>query len=137
MKGVHMTGVNRKIYIFIYIWLPLVVWMAVIFHFSITSQPQMPGQAGGDISYLHLPVYFILSALFLRMFLTGKYRQHGFLLAIVNSTVYGAAMEALQFFTQVRFFDYLDMGLNFAGSCLVFIFASGALGKLVPIKSQD
>jgi VanZ family protein len=115
------------------LWLPLVLWMAVILHFSIT--PQIPGPVGEDISYLHVPVYFILSGLFLRLFLTDKHgEKEGFFLAIVVSTLYGVLMEALQFFTQVRFFDYIDMMLNFAGSCIVLVFVPRVLGKFVMKK---
>ncbi len=130
----YMMKVDRKISG----WLPLVLWMAVIFHFS--TGPQLPGPAGyagGDISYLHVPIYFVLSALFLRMFLGGRGAKSCFIIAVAFSTIYGIVMEVFQYFLPDRIFSLADVGLNFAGSCLVFIFASRVLRKLVLMKSQN
>jgi VanZ family protein len=125
-----------KISSIISVWLPLVLWMMVIFQFSITTQPQIPGQPGEDVSYLHIPVYFVLSALFLRVFLTGKrVDKRGLLLSIALATAYGAAMETIQFFSQVRLFDFLDILLNLAGSCIVLVFAARPIGKIMLMKS--
>ncbi len=124
-------GLARKVSLL----MPLVVWMALIFTFS--AGPSMPGPAGDDISYMHVPAYFVLSALFLRPLLAGGYRRGGFLLAIIFATVYGAMMEAVQLFTAARLFEYSDMALNLAGSCIVLVFCWRKLGRLLLLRSQD
>ena len=113
------------------LWIPLLLWMSVIFYFSTIPQVQMEETYGyvgrGDISYLHLPVYFILSFLFLRLFIASEYKNRSFIIAVLSSTIYGACMEVMQIFIDGRFFSYLDMLLNFAGSCLVIIFMKRTL----------
>lgn len=109
------------------IWLPLLAWMAVIFHFS--SIGVVPAPPGTDISYLHVPAYFVLSALFLRLFVRGGVSR-GFSLAIIASTSYGLLMETVQPLFHARMFSLLDMVLNLAGSCLILAFLSGRFERL-------
>jgi hypothetical protein len=115
------------------VWLPLAAWMAVIFHFSLLTE--IPGPAGSDISYLHLPAYFMLSALLLRLFVIEGVKR-GFLLAIIASTSYGLIMEALQPLLQARMFSLQDIALNFAGSCLILILSSRRSEKAMRIMSR-
>ncbi|MBN2330627.1 MAG: VanZ family protein [Candidatus Aenigmarchaeota archaeon] len=113
------------------LWLPLAAWMAVILHFS--SVAQVPVPAGTDISYLHVPAYFVLATLFLRLFLKEGVRRR-FPLAIIASASYGMLMESVQPMFHARTFSFLDMILNLAGSCLIIAFLSKrgerALGML-------
>ncbi len=98
------------------LWLPLAAWLSVIFHYSLMAA--VPAPAGTDISILHVPAYFILSALFLRLFIREGIGR-GFALAILASTGYGLAMETLQPLAFARTFSYMDIILNLAGSCLI------------------
>jgi hypothetical protein len=104
---------------FLLAWLPTGAWMAVILNYSLLSQVPSPG--GFDISYLHVPAYFVLAALFLRLF-----SQHGvarrFWAAISASVSYGLAMELMQPMFNSRTFSISDIALNIAGSCLVLAF---------------
>jgi hypothetical protein len=122
--------------------LPAVIWMAVIFYFSVISQPQVPGggQAGDDISYLHLPAYFILSSLLLRgnklLFIRAS-DMRAFTSAIAISTLYGAMMEIAQMATLIRFFSLMDIMLDLAGSAVIIVFMHGVPGKLLLMGYRD
>ncbi len=115
------------------VWLPLVAWMAVIFHFSLVTG--IPAPAGSDISYLHVPAYFMLSALLLRLFIKEDIKR-AFPLAIAVSASYGLIMEAMQPFIQGRMFSVLDIALNFAGSCLILLLLSERCSNLMRIISR-
>ena len=115
------------------IWLPIVAWMSVIFHYSLMAV--VPAPAGTDISYLHVPAYFVLSALFLRLFIKEGIGRR-FALAILASTLYGLAMEALQPLALARTFSYTDIVLNLAGSFLILAFLSKRSERLMRLLEK-
>lgn len=119
-------------------WFPLILYSAIIFYFS---SVQLPLTEGVDISYMHIPTYFLMSVLFLRLFLTEGYEKLTFsksiLLAILCSFVFGALTEAWQSFLPGRFFSYYDMLLNLIGASFLYIlkiFKREKLAKLLLLK---
>ncbi|UCD07734.1 MAG: VanZ family protein [Candidatus Aenigmatarchaeota archaeon] len=114
----------------IWLWSPLIVCLVVILYISSIQIPGIPGLPGADISFIHLPLYFILSALFLRIFIE---KRRSFISAILCSTMYGILIEIFQLFLPWRSFSFYDIILNFIGSCFVYIFISINLRKILLI----
>ena len=70
-------------------------------------------------NYEHIVEYFILSFLLYRGFRNSRYKNVAFSLAILIALVYGISDEMHQYFVPGRSFDFLDMGLDFLGACLI------------------
>ncbi len=139
----------------LWLWLPLIFYLVIILYLS--SIPRIPGPPGIDMSFIHVPLYFLLSALFLRLFLRGNKNSgltrllsqivnrltartdnwvnlnYTFIFAIICSTMYGIFIEIFQFFLPWRSFSLYDILLNLVGSCFVYVFISVKLRKLLLI----
>ena len=116
----------------LWLWAPLIAYLAAVFYLSsVPVIPGPPGAPGIDASMLHVPAYFLLAALFLRIF--PAERGRAFLFAILFSTAYGLFIEAFQFLLPWRFFSLQDIALNLVGSCLVCVFIPARLRRLLMI----
>jgi VanZ family protein len=100
-------------------WLPVAVWMGVIFAASSTRIGG--GSAGVPDWVAHAAVYLVLSVLFCRA-LAGGFRAPltagGALLATLLSTLYGISDEYHQSFVPGRDASVGDVASDFAGSAL-------------------
>ena len=100
----------------------LVVWMALIFYYSIEPTEKNFSSHSERISLSpHLVAYFVLSVLFLAFF-TMRGSQHPFILAISFAFLYGFFIEGLQYFIPYREFSLADSFMNFLGSSAILIF---------------
>lgn len=101
------------------LWLPVVLWMAVLFGFSAQTS------GGGGLSIpdwlSHGTVYAILSGLICRA-LAGGWRgsltRRGALMAVLLSTAYGVSDEYHQSFVPHRDASVADVGKDFGGALL-------------------
>jgi len=103
---------------FLYYWLPVVVFCALLFAQSSFSTPKvMPAYPHMD-KLLHLVAYSILGALFLRGFSNSKYKNHGWLIRIASiflTGIYGATDELHQYYVPFRSADTWDVTCDFLG----------------------
>lgn len=112
-----MTPLIRRLFL----WGPVVVQMAVIFHLS---SLQDPGPLPGDISDKsgHFLGYALLSALMLRAVAGGRLRAITWrlaLAAVALSSLYGATDEAHQSFVAGRSPEVLDWAADSMGAGVV------------------
>ena len=101
-------------------WLPVVVYVVLIFYLSSIPGPQVPTPGGVDLSPIHIPLFFGLSYLIFRA-LERKGATTAIILAILLSTIYGVLDEVHQTFVPGRDFNILDITFNFIGSSLILL----------------
>jgi len=73
---------------------------------------------------VHFVLYGLTSILLFRHFMRKTDRRKAFYKAVVLASIYGAAMEVVQYFLPYRSFSLGDMAANAAGAflaCLVYI----------------
>ena len=101
--------------------LPVLIFLGLIFFTS--SQPQFPGisSTGVNLSWLHIPIYFILAYLLLRIFKAVEHR-YAFQVAILLAVLVGVADELYQGFVPGRTTSITDLLLDALGSSLVLLF---------------
>lgn len=102
----------------IYLWIPLLAWMGLIFYLS--AQPDLPRPATdwlGDVIGMggHAFVFGVLAVLWAR--LLGK-RRHPLLLAFLLTMLYALSDEFHQSFVPGRHTDPLDLLWDGAGAAL-------------------
>ncbi len=107
-----------KLKFFLLYFLPVILFMGIIFYFSSIPQPPTLG-IKYSASYEHVLEYFILSFLLYRGFKNSRYENIAFILAILIAIVYGISDEIHQFFILGRNFDFLDMGFDALGAFLI------------------
>ncbi len=91
------------------LWLPPLVYMAVIFHFSSESDPLPTVTAHVWDKLLHLSEYAVLAALLCRAFRgEGAGWPTAILFALVTTSFYGASDEWHQSFVPLRTSDVRD-----------------------------
>lgn len=90
-------------------------YMVLIFYFS--SLKTIPGTGGSDLSLFHIPEYFVLSFLLLRLFSGNVW------LAVSFATAYGILDEVHQHFVG-RTFSAFDIFLDLAGASLIVLIIS-------------
>lgn len=108
----------------LYLWLPLVVWMGVIF--SLSDQPNLPKPELGWVGKLlsnaaHLCEYGFLAALWARA-LSGSVRAEGFrhalFVAFLLALLYALSDEFHQYFVPGRHADPKDLLVDALGAIL-------------------
>lgn len=116
-----------KFRLFFYYWLPVIIWMGLIFYFS--SQPIiylefiLEEEIGLPIErwVMHIIEYAILSGLLYRALMKSRLRKYSFVLAILMSIFYGLSDEVHQIFVIGRSFDFLDLLMDSIGAILMQI----------------
>ena len=103
---------------FVLYFLPIVLFMGIIFYYSSQPYPPVVNLEHGA-SYEHILEYLILSFLLYRGFINSKYKNIAFILAILIAIVYGVSDEMHQYFVPGRNFDFIDMSLDALGACLI------------------
>lgn len=111
---------NKKEAAILRFWMPVFLWMIVIFAFSSLPGEDLPEIKGFQLDKLaHFAEFFVLSALLVRAFL-GTYLKPGLtrviILSIIIASLYGATDEWHQYFTQDRTPDFFDLAFDFIGS---------------------
>lgn len=107
----------RTILIF---WLPLVVWLLVVYNFSATPAKDLPQINVPYIDKLfHAVVYFVFGVLLIRAFDKSDFNvslAKLAVLAIIISICYGISDELHQLFVQGRSCEVFDFLADCAGS---------------------
>jgi len=103
---------------FLYLWMPLLAWMGLIFYLS--AQPDLPhpdiGLAGLVLSSgAHAFVFGVLAVLWLRIL--GE-RRHAVLVALVLTMLYAFSDEFHQLFVPGRYADPWDLLCDGVGAVL-------------------
>lgn len=102
-----------------------VIWMTALF--ALSSVPQPGNETAHQIlavrptwqSLLHLPAYFVLTALWWRTLRTQKWTVGAALTgAVLVSVVYGVLDEVHQYFVPGRFLSLTDVAMNLVGAVL-------------------
>ena len=94
-----VSDARTPIVSFVWLWLPVLVYMAGIFSASAMSNPPMPSDVP-DVS-LHGLAYFGLSALLIRAFAHGRWSgvtRRALVLGFVVAVIYGLTDETHQIF---------------------------------------
>ena len=109
----------------IYYWLPVIIYIVLIFYFSSLSRIEaietIPEFILKD-KLLHLIEYSILAILLYRAL--NQYQQFqstALILAIILSTFYGLTDELHQLFVPGRFFSIADLFSDFLGSNIILL----------------
>lgn len=111
-----MTGKYKN---FLYYWLPVILYCALIFCQSSGPAPVSVPELPYSDKLLHLAGYSLLSALFFRAYQTTRFRDRFYLVAllsILSATLYGASDEFHQYFIPSRSADIWDAFADFLGS---------------------
>jgi VanZ family protein len=122
-------------------WLPLVLWMGVIFYFS--AQPDLPHLPEALIDLVikklgHMAEYAVLAALAvwaLRQSASATERR-AFVWALLVAGSYAVSDEMHQYFVPGRNPQPLDVGFDVLGACLGLLLLSRVLpsGKGPPTR---
>jgi VanZ family protein len=102
----------------LYLWLPVVAWMGVIFFLS--AQPDLPRPGVGWANWLissmaHMVMFGVLAVLWVRAL--GE-RRHPWLLAFALSALYALSDEFHQAFVPGRYPDPWDLVCDGVGAAL-------------------
>jgi VanZ family protein len=102
----------------LYLWLPVIAWMGLIFYLS--AQPDLPLPGLGWASFLvssaaHVFVFGVLAVLWARAL--GRHR-HGWLVAFTLTVLYALSDEFHQAFVPGRDPDPLDLVCDALGAAL-------------------
>ncbi|HTK03394.1 MAG TPA: VanZ family protein [Alphaproteobacteria bacterium] len=121
----------RKILQQFNLWLPVVLWMALIFHFSAGTVPSVSNVYWQDFAVKktgHFLLFGVLAVLIYRGLIgNGVNKKKALIWAIILSTFYGATDEFHQMFTQGRESRIRDVFIDGVGA-----FGLGFLGyKLI------
>ena len=110
-------------------WLPVVLWMAVIFYLS--AQPELPHHPEALIDLVikklgHMAEYAILAALAVWSLRRGtpSTEARAFLWALLLAASYAVTDEMHQYFVPGRNPQPLDVGFDVLGACLGLLFIS-------------
>ena len=116
-----------------WLWLPVLVYMAGIFSASAMSNPPMPEDVP-DVS-LHGLAYFGLSALLIRAFAHGRWSgvtRRALVLGFVVAVIYGVTDEGHQIFVPGRHADVRDLQADAIGAAIAAaaVWAWGIIRRL-------
>ena len=104
-------------------WLPVAIWMGVIFFFSTLPEAMTPGRYILPDKVCHAGEYFIL-ALFILIALsrTGTAGlTASFWIVLLWVTVYGLSDEIHQLYVPTRHFDLMDLAADAGGALVLFL----------------
>lgn len=123
----------------LWLWGPVVAYMALIFYQSSLSNPSLPSSLSDKV--VHLAAYGVLAGLVVRALLGGFPRPvtwRAAVLAVLITVLYGASDEWHQSFVPRRAADVMDLVADGAGALLAVVAAWGC-GILWPriLSSQD
>ncbi len=115
------------------LWLPVLLYMAVIFGLSSISRP--PATPGGSDKVLHALSYGVLGYLFARALTGGRSEvtSRVVLLTICFGALYGASDELHQYFNPPRAVEAADLLADTIGAGL----GAGALHAWGIIRGRD
>ncbi len=127
--------------IFLFYWLPLLVYLALIFTQSAFPAPQ----TGLKIPHLdkgvHAAIYSLLGILFCRAYGRTWPRMGPrwlMIVSILSATVFGLSDEIHQYFVPYRSADRMDLLADFLGSAVgVFIYRHAIGGEIYPDQMRD
>ncbi len=111
---------------FLFYWLPVFIYCLLIFTQSSYPSPESVPDWPYIDKLLHIAVYALLGALFLRAFRTLRI-QHNLklvmILSILLSSLYGISDEIHQYYVPFRNADFLDALADMIGSvCGVYVY---------------
>lgn len=105
-KKAILLGVEKKIIKFLNLWLPPVLWAALIFNFSsgtVPSASQIYWQDFAVKKVAHFLLFGVLAVLIYRALIgQGMSRKNAAIWAVLSAFFYGATDEYHQMFTQGR-----------------------------------
>ena len=100
-------------------WMPVIVWMAVIFAVSSIYEDRLPHIDIISVDKIfHFSEYFVFGILLFRAFLGSRIPLSVpavILLSIILASAYAVADECHQYFVQGRSADFFDFLADFAG----------------------
>ncbi|MAG52723.1 MAG: hypothetical protein CMH62_02055 [Nanoarchaeota archaeon] len=100
-------------------WVPVYLYMGIIFYFSSQSSISLGGQPIGGPNIIaplrHSAEYFILALLVFRGSITSKFRKNSVLITILISGLYGFSDEVHQYFVPGRTFSFGDILFDLLG----------------------
>lgn len=121
-----MIKMNKILKNQIFYWMPVYIYMVLIFYFSSQSSIVVGGKiiSGGYIvPYLvHLLEYSILSLLILRAAENSKFNTNPILWTVTVSSLYGISDEVHQYFVPGRTFGLVDILFDLIGIFMGIIF---------------
>ena len=127
---------KTKIVNFLFHWLPVIVWAAVIFRISSGKVPLASHVYWQDFAvkkFAHVTFFGFLAALIYRALRgSGIERKKAAIWAIIATAFYGATDELHQFFTQGREARVRDIGFDTIGAVLAVYVIYQIFPKLPP-----
>lgn len=130
---------KKKVLRFLDLWLPVVLWAALIFKFSSGMVPQVSASFWPNFAFMksaHVFFFGALSWLFYRALLgSGLSRKQSAIYAVILTLFYGGTDEFHQMFTQGREARVRDIFIDGAGAFIFTYFLYWALPKF-PKKVQ-
>lgn len=106
---------------FIRLWLPVIVWMGVIFYFSSLSAKDIPSLFPSQDIVFHIVIYALLAYFFARALKnthSGITLSKSILLTVIFGVLYGVSDEFHQIFTPGRIASGFDLFIDGIGSLL-------------------
>lgn len=117
---------NKKIKIFLYFWLPVLLYSVLIYSLSSNQNTAFISQFFFIDKLIHFLVYAFLGLLVVRAFTTLRFQGNMFwliLISILLSTLYGVSDEIHQYFVPSRHVDVKDICADLLGSAFgVFLY---------------
>lgn len=113
-------------------WLPVILWMGVIFYFS--GQPDLSSGLPHFYDWIlrkaaHITEYFILTVLLLRALKRNFNLKKALLWSTIIALIYAFSDEYHQTFIEGRFGDIKDVGIDSIGIILAIWFNSKSFLK--------
>ena len=102
--------------------IPLVIWSFLVLAVSVMPVSGPKTDLPVD-KIAHFTLYGLTSILLFRYFISKTSSGNAFLKAVAVASIYGAAMEVVQYFLPYRSFSLGDMAANAAGAflaCLIY-----------------
>ena len=132
---------------FVAYYLPLLIWMGIIFYFSSkkgSGYPMKTWQFYMERKGAHIAEYFLLAVLFLRIFFLGRFdwisRQKKYLpyaSAFVFSFIFAVSDEFHQYFIFGREGKISDIGIDVIGIILALLAYWIAMKQKVIHRNKD
>ena len=133
----NVSTMKRRIFTQISAWLPVVLWAALIFHFSSGKVPVASAVYWQDFAIKktgHVLLFGAMAILLYRAFRIDKLsRKDAAILAVVLATFYGGTDEFHQMFTQGREARVRDVFID-AGGATLSVLAAYYLPPKMPKK---
>jgi len=138
---------NKKSKIFLYYWLPLLLYCLLIYSLSSDKYPSHVPKIFFADKLIHFFAYAFLGMLVIRALSTIRLKENMVLLIIISiflSTLYGISDEIHQYFVPYRCSDIKDVFANLLGSsfgvylyyllCVKYSFPSSIPGLTILFK---